>query len=132
MNIVRFSLAKQWVLPYHVEKDHSWNDNCHCNAPVNVMPVGWGYNLGDSDEKHFNTLGILTWPYFLILTMGNSDNFVTKVDRLVECRWFWHPTMTHVRDSDTILLLCQSVQGTWLLVEMLCTVSWPILNWKLF
>ncbi len=45
------------------------------------MPVGWGYNLGDSDEKHFNTLGILTWPYFLILTMGNSNNFVTKVDK---------------------------------------------------
>ncbi len=45
-------------------------------ASINVR----GEIPGDSDEIHFYTTRILTWPYRVILTFGiMSLNFITKV-----------------------------------------------------
>ncbi len=42
------------------------------NALVNVTSqVGWMCHPGESD-RHFYTTGSLTWPYSVMLTLGNS------------------------------------------------------------
>ncbi len=54
--------------------------HCHVKyhyAPVNVMPPPLGVGIGGAIQgilaKHFYTPGILTWPYWEILTMGTFD-----------------------------------------------------------
>ncbi len=79
---------------------------CQCDVP------GWeGWTtLGVlmKDIKDISpALGILTWPCWPwgILTL----NCVPDIDvDLGECGWFWHPTMPHGGDSETIFCLCQN------------------------
>ncbi len=80
------------MYPYYVNGPVIWHTD---NVRFMHLSTWCPWN---SDENHLHITMIQTWPYRVIMTLGNSDIAFSNIGECGPCRHlgFSYPTMTHV------------------------------------